>query len=66
MHIVTIQRNVLFLHVYSWKGGNGFSTRMVSKLQITRGKATSDFLNGPGSEKQFSGPKRARQKTHRN
>jgi hypothetical protein len=29
---------VLFL--YSWKGGNGFSTRMVPKLQITSGEAT--------------------------
>jgi hypothetical protein len=29
--------NVLFL--YSWKGGNGFSTRMVPKLQITSGEA---------------------------
>jgi hypothetical protein len=33
--------NVLFL--YSWKGGNGFSTRMVPKLQITSGEATSDL-----------------------
>jgi hypothetical protein len=38
----TTENNVLFL--YSWKGGNGFSTRMVPKLQITSGEATSDFV----------------------
>jgi hypothetical protein len=32
--------NVLFL--YSWKGGNGFSTRMVPKLQITSGEAEAE------------------------
>jgi WW domain-containing oxidoreductase len=32
---------VLFL--YSWRGGNGFSTRIVPKLQIRSGEATSDL-----------------------
>jgi hypothetical protein len=34
---------VLFL--YSWKGGNGFSTRMVPKLQIT--KSINPLLTTP-------------------
>jgi hypothetical protein len=38
---VWVLNSVLFL--YSWKGGNGFSTRMVPKLQITSGEATSDL-----------------------
>jgi hypothetical protein len=37
---------IVMILLHSWIGGNGFSTLMMPKLQITRGFATRDLQFG--------------------
>jgi hypothetical protein len=37
---------IVMILLHSWIGGNGFSTLMIPKLQITRGFATHDLQFG--------------------